>query len=362
MPLQIVRNDITKMKADAIVNATNEALIPGGSGVDASIHAAAGTKLAEALEKIGSCRTGSAVLTEAYGISQCKYIIHAVSPVWSGREEERQLLKQCYESIFRLTAEYGLQSVAMPVLAAGANGFPREAAYAEAAGAARRFLASGKDEVMIYLVLFGEDMVEISSRQNETVQQYITENYCEMNHAVLAEEQTPQWKHRMRLFDNLPDDLPYVRVGATAPEPEKEELLCVPCAMPSLEWEREEKEDYAAQDKSFGEMCDWWREKKHISISDFYSRANLSRSAFYYVRRHPEQMPRKTTAFACVIGLQLTLEEANDLLMRAGIAFSPYYRTDMIVREYIENEDYDIDRLNLELFEEDLALLGSVSA
>lgn len=362
MPLQIVRNDITKMKADAIVNATNEALIPGGSGVDASIHAAAGAKLAEALKEIGFCRTGSAVLTEAYGISQCRYIIHAVSPVWSGRETERKLLEQCYESIFRLAEEYGLQSIAMPVLAAGANGFPRETAYAEAAGAARRFLASGKDEVMIYLVLFGEDMVEISSRQNETVQQYITENYCEMNHAVLAEERLSQWERRPRHFGNLPEGLPCSSVEDAAPEPVEGKFPHASCAMPSQVWEREEKEDYAAEDKSFGEMCDWWREKKKISISEFYSRANLSRSAFYYVRRHPEQMPRKTTAFACVIGLQLTLEEANDLLMRAGIAFSPYYRTDMIVREYIENEDYDIDRLNLELFEEDLAILGSVSA
>lgn len=357
MPLQIVRNDITKMKADAIVNATNENLIPGGSGVDASIHAAAGEELAEALKKIGSCRTGGAVLTEAYGISQCKYIIHAVSPVWSGREEEKQLLKQCYESIFRLAEEYGLQSIAMPVLAAGANGFPREAAYAAAAGAARKFLASGRDEVMIYLVLFGEDMMEISSRQNESVQQYITASYCEMNHAVLSGEREMRCKRRPRLFRDEAGSFASGRAQEIPYEP-GEIQFSAPCIMPD---EAREEDDYAAQDKSFGEMCDWWMEKKHISISDFYSCANLSRSAFYYIRKNPQQMPKKTTAFACVIGLRLDIDQAKDLLMRAGITFSPYYKTDLIVRHYVEKGNYDIDRLNLELFEEDLAILGSVS-
>ena len=358
MPLQIVRNDITKMKADAIVNATNEALIPGGSGVDASIHAAAGTKLAEALKKIGSCRTGSAVLTEAYGISQCKFIIHAVSPVWSGREEERQLLKQCYESIFRLTEEQGFRSVAMPVLSAGANGFPQEEAYTAATAAARKFLASGKDEVMIYLVLFDEDMVDICTCHNDEVQQYITANYCEMNHAILSGEREMRRERRSRLFGNGIGSFLSGKPQAIFDESE-EMRVPAPCAMPAEAQEKEE--DYAAQDKSFGEMCDWWMKKKHISISDFYSRANLSRSAFYYIRKNPEQMPKKTTAFACVIGLRLSLDQANDLLMRAGIAFSPYYKTDLIVRYYVEKGNYDIDELNLELFAKDLATLGSVS-
>ena len=83
MALSIVRNDIARMKVDAIVNSTNELLIPGGYGVDASIHYAAGPELASALEKIGHCPTGSCVVTDAFGIKSCRYIIHAVGPVCS---------------------------------------------------------------------------------------------------------------------------------------------------------------------------------------------------------------------------------------------------------------------------------------
>ena len=120
MPLTIVRNDIVKMNVDAIVNSTSESLQPGGYGVDRSIHAAAGKGLAEELAMQGSCKVGHAVLTGSHDIENCRYIIHAVAPVYrDGISGEKELLESCYDSVMKIAAGTGCRSVAIPLLAAG---------------------------------------------------------------------------------------------------------------------------------------------------------------------------------------------------------------------------------------------------
>ena len=176
MPLQIVRNDITRMTVDAIVNAANS-LLAGGGGVDGAIHRAAGPKLDEACEALGGCRTGEAKATEGFDLA-CRHIIHTVGPVWRGGEQgEPEQLAACYRNALALAEELGCESVAFPLISAGTYGFPNALAMRIALNEIMRFLENSDMEV--YLVVYSREAVAVSSRLFEDVAAYIDDNYVE---------------------------------------------------------------------------------------------------------------------------------------------------------------------------------------
>ena len=362
MALSIVRNDITKMEVDAIVNSTNENLIPGGLGVDASIRYAAGPALAEALAKIGHCPTGSCVVTEAYGIKDCRWIIHAVGPVCrpGSEADDAALIERCYRTVFRTAKAWGCRSLAVPLISAGANAFPKAEVYRIATAAARAFLLSETDgEMMIYLVLYDSEAEGISGRVGDTVHAFISDRY----RADHERELIGAFEDRAALPPMAsPMSAPAQRQrrnGLPAKAPALDAVLSATCApdgaaVPVLP-------DYRAQDKSFAEMCEWWCEQKQITKHRFYTDANISKASFWAMKNRPDQVPKKTSVLACAVGLRLDLEQTKDLLMRAGLALSPYYALDMIVEYFITRGSYDIDEINAVLFDEDLSLLGTVA-
>ena len=156
MPLEIVRNDITRMKCDVIVNAANESL-GGGGGVDGAIHRAAGPGLHEECMKIGGCRPGEARATGGYALL-CRYLIHTVGPRYrDGAHGEREILASCYRNSLRLTVELGCESVAFPLISAGIFGYPKDQAMQVAVDEISGFLS--EHELQVYLVVYETDAV-----------------------------------------------------------------------------------------------------------------------------------------------------------------------------------------------------------
>ena len=174
MPFTLLRGDITKVKADAIVNAANSGLLEGG-GVCGAIFAEAGSAaLAAECARVGRCDTGSAVITSACGLKNAAYIIHAVGPVWhGGSHDEEKLLRGCYASALELAEKNGCESIAFPLISSGIYGYPKGEAYDIAVSEIRRFLQT--HELDVKLVLFDGSRPAASADWYRELRRFLSE-------------------------------------------------------------------------------------------------------------------------------------------------------------------------------------------
>ena len=174
MPIQIIRQDITKIRCDAIVNPTNSALIPSG-GTDEAIHAAAGPKLAEACAKLSGCALGQAVITYGYNLP-CKYIIHTVGPVWKGgTDDERTMLESCYTESLRLAKKHKCRTVAFPLISSGTYGYPKDQVLKVAMETISAFLHV--NEMSVTIAVYDRDSYALSRELANQVTAYIDDRY-----------------------------------------------------------------------------------------------------------------------------------------------------------------------------------------
>lgn len=342
MPIQIVRNDITRMRVDAIVNAANESLL-GGGGVDGAIHKAAGPELLKECRTLGGCRTGDAKLTRGYNLP-CKYVIHTVGPVWrEGSARESSLLYSCYWCSLRLAAQQGCESVAFPLISAGAYGCPKEKALQVAMRAIGDFLM--KSDMLVYIVVYDRESYHLSGKLFADVSQFVDDRY--------VEEHTDFRRKQIRMTAAAPmPTAAYNEYASFSADGFLDECECAPQASLSLE-------DALNQiDESFSQMVLRLIDEKGMKDSTCYKRANIDRKHFSKIRGDVFYKPKKTTAVAIAIALELTLDQTRDLLMKAGLALSRSSKFDIIIEYCLLHGIYDIHQVNQLLFDFDQVTLG----
>jgi len=450
MPLEIVRNDITRMKVDAVVNAANCSLL-GGGGVDGAIHMAAGPELLAECRTLGGCETGQAKITGGYRLP-ARYVIHTVGPVWHGGEHgERELLVSCYEKSLELAATYQCESVAFPMISAGAYGYPKDQAMMVAVETITRFLL--RHEMTVFLVVFGHEEYITGTRLFRDVRAYIDDAYADGRLSVRRENQRRFLWHRSRrealeldaqIMEELApkasaragakpeaspektkkrrkhsEGVPDQPTGSFEPIADLQEGAREPgkpstgtpdqstgpfrpvTGLPHHEavWGEPQGDGVPAQsgsgvytqdgageddvffsrraenltsffetdwdeilkkkDEGFTEALLRMIDERNMTDAQCYRKANIDRKLFSKIHSNPAYKPSKPTALAFAVALELTLSETETFIRKAGYALTRSSKFDLVVEYCIRKRIYDVNRINMILFELDLPLLGS---
>lgn len=340
MPFKIVRNDITKMAVDAIVNAAKTSLL-GGGGVDGCIHRAAGAGLLAECRTLGGCETGDAKLTAAYDLP-CKFVIHTVGPVWQGGGQgEETLLRSCYKTSLALAKQQNIETIAFPLISSGTYGYPKDKALKIAIDEISTFLL--ESEMTVYLVIFDRAAYQISEKLFSDIAEYIDDRYADL-HADPIDER----RRRM----NLP---PTPAVYAQSMPLDSTPLYdAAPTAFTESLDERLKQ-----LDESFSQMLLRLIDEKGLTDAECYKKANIDRKLFSKIRKDAQYKPSKPTAIAFAISLELTLPQTRDLLQKAGFALSHSNKFDIIIEYFISKGNYNIFEINEALFAFDQSLLGA---
>lgn len=342
MPLKIVRNDITKMNTQAIVNTAN-AYEEVGPGCDMAIYMAAGYDelLTYRKEKIGEVPEGEAFITPGFDL-QAEYIIHAVSPAFrGGNKGEEERLRSCYRNSLRIAKEYGISSIAFPLISTGSFGYPKEEGMRIAVDEINSFLLG--NDMMIYLVVFDSRSAALGEKLYPDLEVYIDhkyvqyrqeEEYCasEPLNAPSARRRRQAWRDASFMEESVSGDYSDF---ITAHESKLEERM------------------HHLSD-TFSQYLMYLIQSKKMENTDVYKRAIVDKKIFSKIKNNPNYHPQKLTALCLCIGAKLNLDETKDLLARAGYALSPCDKTDIIFTYFIENKIYDMIELDIQLEEHGL--------
>ena len=394
MPIKIVRNDITKIACDAIVNAANSTLL-GGGGVDGAIHKAAGKGLLLECMKLGGCKVGQAKLTKAYKLP-ARFVIHTVGPKWKGGQKgERELLESCYRESLRLAADNNCESIAFPLISSGVYGYPKDLALKAAVDTITSFLID--HDMLVYIVVYDKSAFQISEKLFTDIASYIDDRYVDTHFTfnrirrdesdestILAETQIhsdeePRFlsteEHQFFSTEEphfrsteAPHPLPTEAPQSLSPDfktrqlqaPQEFSMAMPKAASPSAEMPKAASlEEMMNQiDESFSQMLLRKIDEKGMTDAECYKKANVDRKLFSKIRGDIHYHPSKTTAIAFAIALELSLNETKDMLMKAGFALSHSNKFDIIIEYFINNGNYNVFEINEALFAFDQSLLG----
>lgn len=412
MPFQIIRDDITRVCADAIVDTANPET-RWGAGTDAAIYRAAGEKeLLAARKKIGKLAPGEAAVTPAFRL-RAKYIIHTVGPAWQdGKHGETETLASCYRKSLALAEQLGCRSIAFPLVATGVYGFPKDLALETALSVIKDHLKNSDIEVI--LVVFERESLQIASGLETRIEAYIDEKYVarrtieEYGGAPNTEAFARRRQQRRQNGSNYAESVPLVPGGPdetdsrgsarderfrtkslprAAREPEEldgwdtasdESFLAEPfgaafvrendtAALPKKRKKRpgssigrqKSLEDAVNHlGESFQARLFRMIDERKMTDAAVYKRANIDRKLFSKIRCHEDYVPTKKTIVALAIALRLNLDETKDLLASAGLALTNNSKFDVIISFCIENGIYDIFEVNALLFRFEQPILG----
>lgn len=356
MPLKIIRNDITKIPCDAIVNAANSTLL-GGGGVDGAIHKAAGPQLLKECRTLGGCKTGKAKITNGYNLPS-KFVIHTVGPVWKGGAyNEEELLRSCYRESLALAKEYGCESVAFPLISSGVYGYPKDKALSVAVEEISSFIL--QNDMTVYIVVFDRNAFALSQKLTEDIEEYINDNYVDEN-LIRRQNLSSQIDSCIPEPDICASIRPAKKAYAIFDDgdDEDDEEENFNCRSKSKK-KKLSLEDMLKQiDESFSQMLLRLIDEKGMTDAQCYKKANIDRKLFSKIRKDINYKPSKPTVLAFAIALELSVDETKDMLSKAGFALSRSSIFDIIIEFFIKSGNYNIFEINEALFAFDQSLLG----
>ena len=378
MPFKIVRNDITKMNTEAVVNTANERAVVD-TGCDSAIYAAAGYDelLAYRRENIGDVPEGEVFITPGFNLNS-EYIIHAVSPLYiDGESGEEEKLRNCYRKALSLADEKGIRSIAFPLISTGGFGYPKEEGMRIALDEIKAFLENHR--MMIYLVVFDEKSASLGRRAYPGLEEYIDRNYVEQaSDAEYNSSYSKASRNRLSLGRMLKMGISRSEKAASRPReeaqgesarprreeaarPRREEVfasddmdLCEAAASFEEKHESRLEERMRHLSDTFSEYLLYLIHDKNMENAEVYKRAIVDKKTFSKIKNNVDYHPQKLTALCLCVGARLNLDESKDLLARAGYALSPCDKTDIIFSYFIENEIYDMIELDIQLEEHGL--------
>lgn len=355
MPLSIVREDITRIKCDAIVNPTNEELIPGG-GIDKRVHRVAGDDLYEMCARIGGLSVGEAKITPAYDLP-CKFVIHTVGPCWEGGGfDEEKHLRSCYHQALKIAKATKCESIAFPLISSGTYGYPKDKVLAIAIEILKEFLR--EHDIMIYLVVFDKKSYELSRDLQDGITSFIGQHYVEKEQSALEEE-----------WDNLPFLIHYRSEAQQCLRAPVAKKIATPIEEPEDDdlYELNRVPDFGTIGTIERHMGGLFREvlfdfiyRKGVDEVECYKKANVSRQTWHKIVTDKHYVPKKTTIISLAIALQLNLKETQQMLSTMGYVLSKSILFDIIIMYCITKKIYDVYEIDAILFQYDQKTLFSI--
>lgn len=375
MPLKIVRNDLTKMQVDAIVNTANKKPVYS-FGTDLAVYKAAGEEeLLKARKKIGDMKEGETAITPGFQLP-AKYIIHAVSPRYipgiSGVYSKEKKLRDCYRNSLELAVKYQCQSIAFPLIATGSCGYPKEEGMRIALDEIHTFLM--KQDIMIYLVVFGTEATKLGLSLYPELEAYINHHYVEDKKKEEYGFSDFHCNKRL-IFGNTISNRPFEKADfclreASIADSERTMYDAVSVSGKGIIFQDDFDEDFdenseemlsAALKERMKHMSDTFQEylmylirSKHLKNPEVYKKALVTKQLFSKIKSNPNYHPDKATAMRLCVGAQLNLDQTKDLLARAGYALSPCDKRDIIFSFFIEHGVFDMIEIDIALEEHGL--------
>ena len=370
MPFQIVKDNILALRCEAIVDPTDPRM-SGAVGLDALVQKFAGEEFTQSCRERGPLAFGEAILTPSPRL-RCASVILIAVPWWSGQTEEVELLRRCYQNALLLAREHGIGSLALPLIGASTRGFPPELVLKTAEEEIRSFLMEN-EEAEVTLVVFDMRMYRPDAERLAGLERYLERMHRADQAlqeqedmlanaatgafpAITAADSVREARHRRVKGVSRPAAV-FERIEAiSAPAPAARPKETAGAAQPFGSFLPERG---AVLDESFSEMVlRKIDERGFKKDSDCYSRANIDKRLFSKIRCDAAYHPKKTTAVALAVALELPLDETKELLMKAGYSLSHSILFDLIVEYCIEQRNYDIFSINELLFQYDQPLLG----
>ncbi|MCR5457354.1 MAG: macro domain-containing protein [Clostridiales bacterium] len=351
MSLQIIRQDITKINCDAIVNSTNTNLLPRGNGVDASIHKAAGPELYFECRKIGGVELGKAVYTKAYKLP-CKYVIHTVGPKWDGgNDQELQKLKECYISSLTVAKSLKCENVAVPLISSGVNGVPKDHVLSVAVDVISHFLMD--NEMNVILAIYDKSSYELNRNLSSGINKFIE--------SCLYNDNQRRYDVRFRNANTFARESKAPAKRNKRPESvQEEELLYGACESMALCKEVSNLDDQIINiDESFSKRLFKLIDNSGMNDVECYKKANVSRQTWHKIVSDDNYHPSKNTVISLAIALKLSYNQTNRLLASVGYTLSDSILFDVIIKYFLINSKYDIFEIDSTLLKYDQVTLGS---